>query len=92
MEKPLAVLQNKKERISAQGAKKTATFVKLCDAFGVGILTITDTAGFVADLEQERELAQAVGAMTGAFVQASVPKCQCHHKEGIWKCLCIYEQ
>lgn len=53
---------NKKERISAQGAKKAATFVKLCDAFGVGILTITDTAGFVADLEQERELAQAVGA------------------------------
>lgn len=67
-------IANKKERISAQGAKKAATFVKLCDAFGVGILTITDTAGFVADLEQERELAQAVGAMTGAFVQASVPK------------------
>ena len=30
--------------------------------------------GYAADLEQEKELAQAVGTMTGAFVQASVPK------------------
>ena len=65
---------NKSERISAQGAKKAAAFVKLCDAFSVGILTITNTVGFVAELEQEKDLASAIGAMTGAFVQASVPK------------------
>ena len=65
---------NKEEKISAQGAKKAASFVKLCDAFGVGILTFTDVTGYAANLEQEKELAQAVGAMTGAFVQASVPK------------------
>ena len=65
---------NKEEKISTQGAKKAASFIKLCDAFGVGILTFTDVTGYAADLEQEKELAQAVGTMTGAFVQASVPK------------------
>lgn len=65
---------NQEERISAQGAKKAASFVKLCDAFGVGILTITDVIGYVTAMEQEKELAQAIGTMTGAFVQASVPK------------------
>ena len=67
-------IANQEERISAQGAKKAAAFVKLCDAFGVGILTITDVIGYVTAMEQEKELAQAIGTMTGAFVQASVPK------------------
>lgn len=70
----IGCIANKKERISAQGAKKAASFVKLCDAFGIGILTVTDTVGFVAEIEQEKELSQAIGAMTGAFVQATVPK------------------
>lgn len=70
----IGCIANKEERISAQGAKKAASFVKLCDAFGVGILTITDTVGFTAEIEQEKELSQAIGAMTGAFVQATVPK------------------
>lgn len=70
----IGCVANKEERISAQGAKKAASFVKLCDAFGVGILTITDTVGFAAEIEQEKELSQAIGAMTGAFVQATVPK------------------
>lgn len=70
----IGCVANKKQRISAQGAKKAAAFVKLCDAFSVGILTMTNTVGFVAEMEQEKELAQAIGAMTGAFVQASVPK------------------
>lgn len=70
----IGCIANKEERISAQGAKKAASFVKLCDAFGVGILTITDTVGFAAKIEQEKELSQAIGAMTGAIVQATVPK------------------
>lgn len=70
----IGCVANKEERISAQGAKKAASFVKLCDAFGVGILAITDTVGFAAEIEQEKELSQAIGAMTGAFVQATVPK------------------
>lgn len=70
----IGCIANKEERISAQGAKKAASFVKLCDAFGIGILTVTDTVGFVAEIEQEKELSQAIGTMTGAFVQATVPK------------------
>lgn len=70
----IGCIANKEERISAQGAKKAASFVKLCDAFGIGILTVTDTVGFVAEIEQEKELSQAIGVMTGAFVQATVPK------------------
>lgn len=70
----IGCIANKEERISAQGAKKAASFVKLCDAFGIGILTVTDTVGFVAEIEQEKELSQAIGAMTGAFVQVTVPK------------------
>lgn len=70
----IGCIANKEERISAQGAKKAVSFVKLCDAFGIGILTVTDTVGFVAEIEQEKELSQAIGAMTGAFVQATVPK------------------
>lgn len=70
----IGCIANKEERISTQGAKKAASFVKLCDAFGIGILTVTDTVGFVAEIEQEKELSQAIGAMTGVFVQATVPK------------------
>lgn len=70
----IGCIANKEERISAQGAKKAASFVKLCDAFGIGILTVTDTVGFIAEIEQEKKLSQAIGAMTGAFVQATVPK------------------
>lgn len=70
----IGCIANEQERISAQGAKKAASFIKLCDSFGVGILTITDVIGFRTEIEQEKQLAQAIGAMTGAFVQATVPK------------------
>ena len=65
----------RKKESAHRGAKKAASFVKLCDAdCGIGILAVTDTVGFVAEIEQEKELSQAIGAMTGAFVQATVPK------------------
>lgn len=60
--------------ISARGAKKAAELVKFCDAFGVPVLTLTNVTGFKACTCSEKHMAKAIGSLTYAFANATVPK------------------
>lgn len=60
--------------ISVRGAKKAADFVKFCDAYDIPVLTLTNATGFAATECSEKNIASAVGQLTYAFAEASVPK------------------
>jgi acetyl-CoA carboxylase carboxyltransferase component len=56
--RPLGVIANDPARlggaIDADGADKAARFMQLCDAFGLPLLTLCDTPGFMVGPEAER--------------------------------------
>lgn len=60
-------------RMSAQACEKAAGFVKLCDAFGIPLLTLVDVEGFAADKNESR-LGKAAAKLAFAFADATVPK------------------
>ncbi|MBR2528983.1 MAG: carboxyl transferase [Blautia sp.] len=60
--------------LSSRGARKAASLVRFCDAFGIPVLTLTNVTGFSASLCNEKMLARSVGSMVAAFAEASVPK------------------
>ena len=60
--------------LTAEGCEKAQEFVDFCDAFGIPVLTLTNAAGFKADLESESRIARAAAKLTYAFVNANVPK------------------
>lgn len=60
--------------LSADGAQKAADLVKLCDAFDIPVLSLTNVKGFKADLCNEKKIALGVGQMIHAFADATVPK------------------
>ena len=60
--------------LSAKGAHKAAKFVKLCDAFGIPVLTLTNVTGFKADKCNEKKMAACAGELAYAFANATVPK------------------
>ncbi len=60
--------------LSARGAEKAAEFVNFCDAFDIPVLTLTNVAGFAATKCAEKRIAKAVGKLTYAFANATVPK------------------
>lgn len=62
------------EGLSKDGCKKAAEFVRLCDAFNIPLLTLTNVAGYRADMEEEKEIAKAAAKLTYAFASAAVPK------------------
>ena len=60
--------------ITAEGAQKAAEFITFCDAFGIPILSLTNTKGFEATVESEKKISKAVGKLTYAFANSTVPK------------------
>jgi len=60
--------------ITAQGAEKAAEFITFCDSFGIPILTLTNTIGFESTVESEKRISKAVGKLTYAFANSTVPK------------------
>ena len=60
--------------VTARGARKAAEFVNFCDAFGIPVLTLTDTTGFRASKCSEKTLAKAVAKLIYAYANATVPK------------------
>lgn len=61
-------------RLTTAGCRKAASFVKKCDAFNIPVLTLTNTEGYVATLEEEASVSRAAAELTYAFAQADVPK------------------
>lgn len=60
--------------LTTKGARKAAKFVNFCDAFQIPVLTFTNVKGFKANMHAERSIASAVGELTYAFANATVPK------------------
>jgi acetyl-CoA carboxylase carboxyltransferase component len=61
--------------LDAQGSEKAARFVGFCDSFGLPLLAIVDTPGFMPGSKQERAGVIRHGAsLVRAFAAARVPK------------------
>jgi len=60
--------------ITAEGAEKASEFITFCDSFAIPILTLTNAKGFEATIESEKKISKAVGRLTYAFANATVPK------------------
>jgi len=61
--------------IDSKCGSKAAGFVNFCDAFGLSVVTLADTAGFVKDIAQEQCCLIANGAkLIQAYAGATVPK------------------
>lgn len=60
--------------LSARGAEKAAGMVNFCDAYQIPLLTLTNVSGFRATKCSEKRMAKAVGGLTYAFANATVPK------------------
>jgi acetyl-CoA carboxylase carboxyltransferase component len=60
--------------LSAYGSVKAADFVSFCDAFSIPVLTLTNVAGYAADVETEKRIARAAAKLAYAFASATVPR------------------
>ncbi|KAI4447590.1 Propionyl-CoA carboxylase beta chain [Eubacterium plexicaudatum ASF492] len=60
--------------LSARGCNKAAEFITFCDAFDIPVISFTNAQGFRATMCSEKNLAKAVGHLTSAFANATVPK------------------
>ncbi len=55
--------------------EKGATFVRICDAFNIPLVSFTDVGGFEASMDEETQgLAKKVSKFIHAFAHATVPK------------------
>lgn len=61
-------------RLTTAGCEKAADFVKKCDAFNIPVLTLTNTEGYAATVEEEKTIAVAAAKLTAAFAEADVAK------------------
>jgi acetyl-CoA carboxylase carboxyltransferase component len=60
--------------LDADSAQKAARFVRTCDAFGLPLVVLVDTPGFMPGLRQERGAVLRHGAkLLHAFAEARVP-------------------
>jgi acetyl-CoA carboxylase carboxyltransferase component len=77
--RPLGLIANQPRRlggvIDAAGAEKAAGFIERCERFGLPLLVVVDTPGFMPGIRQERAGVIRHGAgLLRAFASASVPK------------------
>ena len=61
--------------LDATSAEKAARFVRMCDAFGVPLVVIVDTPGYLPGVSQEWDGVVRRGAkLLHAFAEATVPR------------------
>ena len=60
--------------LTTAGCYKAESFVSICDAFNIPVLTLTNVNGYKATVEEERGIAIASAKLTYAFANATVPK------------------
>ncbi len=77
--RPVGVVANQPRRlggvIDAEGARKAARFVRSCDAFGLPLVVLVDTPGFLPGGRQEADGVIGAGAdLLAAFARAAVPR------------------
>ena len=68
--KPLALIANDCQQmggaVDSQASEKAARFLKICDALGLPVLSLTDTPGFMVGPDSERQ--GAVRSMSSLFL------------------------
>ena len=77
--RPVAIVANQPRYLGgvldAEGSEKAARFVGFCDSFGLPLIAIVDTPGFMPGSRQERAGVIRHGAsLVRAFAAAKVPK------------------
>ncbi|MFL5896598.1 MAG: acyl-CoA carboxylase subunit beta [Thermoleophilaceae bacterium] len=77
--RPVGIVANQPRRlggaIDAEAAQKGARFVRSCHLFGLPLLTLVDTPGFLPGTRQEQSAVIRHGAkLVHAFAEARVPK------------------
>jgi acetyl-CoA carboxylase carboxyltransferase component len=77
--RPVGVVANQPHHLAgvldAEGSEKAARFVSFCDSFGVPLIAVVDTPGFMPGSKQERAGVIRHGAsLVRAFAAARVPK------------------
>jgi acetyl-CoA carboxylase carboxyltransferase component len=77
--RPVGIVANQPRRLGgildAEASEKGAWFVNLCDRFGVGLVVLVDTPGFLPGTSQERAGVIRHGAsLVRAFATARVPR------------------
>jgi acetyl-CoA carboxylase carboxyltransferase component len=77
--RPVAIVANQPHHLGgvldAEGSEKAARFVGFCDSFGLPLIAIVDTPGFMPGSRQERAGVIRHGAsLVRAFAAARVPK------------------
>jgi acetyl-CoA carboxylase carboxyltransferase component len=76
---PIGVIANQPRHLGgcldAAAGEKGAWFVELCDRFGLPLVVLSDTPGFLPGTAQERSAVIRHGAaLLGAFARATVPR------------------
>lgn len=61
-------------RLTTAGCEKAVSFIKVCDAFNIPLLTLSNVEGFATSVEEEKTIASAAAKLTAAFAEADVPK------------------
>jgi propionyl-CoA carboxylase beta chain len=77
--RPVGVVANQPQcragTLDIQSAEKAARFVRMCDAFGLPLVVLVDTPGFLPGVDQERRGVIRKGAkLLFAFSEARVPR------------------
>jgi acetyl-CoA carboxylase carboxyltransferase component len=77
--KPVGVIANQPRHlggvIDSSASQKAARFVRTCNSFGVPLLVLVDTPGFLPGVRQERDGVIRHGAkLVYAFAEATVPR------------------
>ncbi len=77
--RPVAIVANQPHHLGgvldAAGSEKAARFIQFCDSFGLPLLAVVDTPGFMPGTRQEQAGVIRYGAsLVRAFASARVPK------------------
>jgi acetyl-CoA carboxylase carboxyltransferase component len=77
--RPVGIVANQPHHLAgvldAEGSEKAARFVSFCDSFGLPLIAVVDTPGFMPGSKQERAGVIRHGAsLVRAFAAARVPK------------------
>lgn len=60
--------------LTSAGCYKAEKFIKICNAFNIPVLTVTNVTGFSTAMADAKSIGIASAKLTYAFVNASVPK------------------
>ena len=74
LDQELKVSQKLDNSLTSGGCYKAASFVSICDAFNIPLLSLTNVTGFKGTVEEEKSIGIASAKLTYAFANATVPK------------------